>query len=1008
MPAHKLCRSIFAAVVITALLFGVKIADAQTGNAVVTGIVTDASGSVVAGAIVTLTNSASGDALTNTTGTDGRYTFPTVAPGTYTLTVRAATFSVKAVAGIQLILDQHLTESVVLQPGSQTTTVSVTAETSAVDTTAYDVGGVIQQTQIDTLPIQNRQYLNLGALIPGTTQGANRTFYNNLQSGSGLYFYASGFYLDGVTNQQTEEGDPRQNIPMGAVAEFKTYTSSYPIELGWAMGGFTTVVTKSGTNKIHGEAFEYYRNTAMTALNQFQQATAAAEHTGNPPYKRNQFGGDMGGPILKNRMHYYGAYDGTELTSSYTMFVAGAAAADFTAPGLLGTFPAPGHDRLATARWDYDLTARQQLFFRWAQEWNLVTRNGCGPTTTIGCYDGQIPRYAYVGGHTWEPNTHMVNEARFQYAYISYELGPWDTPIPTKPGDLTNPTYTTNVGVGYSFPDFGYGHTYAAVGVETRWEFNDTLTIEHGTHQLKLGTDLSYVPYIDASASILNGEWIFSQDEVFNPANPNTLTSPHEFTQAAVPLLYYLPSMQQAYFIGDSWKAKTNLTFDYGLRWERQTGSPFLDTYTPNPAKPKIPFEGNPHARGDKRNFGPRLGFTYDPFKKGMDVIRGGAGIYYNFIETELSEAEKLNFVACPITLVNGSPAGYVLPYPSPAQYNGQSVTSFCSTAPPTVVILSPNLRNAYQYQYSLGYSRRISQNLSISADGLYSRGLRDYKIYDLNYPTLNGVPGIGGTRPYSTFTQIQQHASTGASEYKGLYLKLEKRLANRYMYSLSYALSSGLDNNPHSAPVSYVNPQSDWGPAAIDQRHAVVGSFSYLAPWKILVGGIFTFRSSLPFSVTTTTATCANPGAGLVLPTACNGVVGGGVLPSSALNADGTAQYVPGTKRDQLERNINTAAINLYRSQITGTSASGLEPVGSVTSTNYMDFDLRVSKSLYHHDVMDVQVFGQAFNLFGRENYNAITTSPTSTSFGLATSAQTLQPASDVQIGEIGGKFIF
>jgi hypothetical protein len=335
-------------------------------------------------------------------------------------------------------------------------------------------------------------------------------------------------------------------------------------------------------------------------------------------------------------------------------------------------------------------------------------------------------------------------------------------------------------------------------------------------------------------------------------------------------------------------------------------------------------------------------------------------------------------------------------------------VTSFCSTAPPSVTILSPNLRNAYQYQYSLGYSRQLSQNLSMSADGLYSRGMRDYKVYDLNYPMLNGVPNISGARPDSAFTQISQHASTGASEYKGLYLKLERRLANRYMYSLSYALSSGLDNNPHSAPVSYANPQNDWGPAAIDQRHAVVGSFSYLAPWKILVGGIFTFRSSLPFSVTTTSATCAKPGTGQVLPTACNGLVGGGVLPPSALNADGTAQYVPGTTRDQLERNINIAAINTYRSEITGTSATGLPPAGSVTSTNYMDFDLRVSKSLFHHDAMDVQVFGQAFNLFGRENYNAITTSPTSTAFGLATSAQTLQPASDVQIGEIGGKFTF
>jgi hypothetical protein len=1018
MAAQNRLRSVLVVFIMTFSLFEVERVSAQTGNAAITGLVTDHSGSVIVGAKVVLANSNSGDALTVITGSDGRYTFPTVAPGSYSVTAAAPTFAEKVVTGIVLILDQHLPLDITLPPGSQMTTVSVVATQPVVDTSAYDVGGVVAQQQIDTLPIENRQYLNLGVLVPGTTQGANRTFYNNLQSGGGLYFYASGFYLDGVTNQQTEEGDPRQNIPMGAVAEFKTYTSSMPIDLGWAMGGFTTVVTKSGTNHIHGEAFEYYRDAAMTALNQFQQATAAAEHTGNPPYKRNQWGGDLGGPIMKDRMHYYGAYDGTESTSSFTMFVAGATAADYSAAGLLGTFPSPGHDRLITARWDYELKANQQIFARYAQEMNLVTRNGCGPTTTIGCYDGQIPRRAIVVGHTWEPNAHMVNDSRFQYAYISYELGPWNTPIPTKPTDLTSPSYTHNVGVGYSFPSFGYGHTYAAVGVETRWELNDTLTIVHGGHEIKVGGDVSYVPYVDASASNLNGEWIFAQDEVFDPSNPGTLTNPLEFLQNAVPLLYYLPSTQQAYFAGDTWKPRPNLTLNYGLRWERQTGSAFLDTYTPNPNKPAIPFEGNPHTRGDRRNFGPRLGFAYDPFGKGKDVIRAGTGIFYNFVETELSEAEKLNFVACSITLVNGSPTGYTLPYPNP--YNGQSPTSYCSTAPPSVTILSPQLRNPYQFQYSLGYSRQLGDDLSISADGLYARGMRDYKVADLNYPQLNGAPSIHGTRPYSTFTQISQHVSTGASEYKALYLKLEKRMSHRYMYTLSYALSSGLDNNPHAAPVSYNTPQNDWGPAAIDQRHAVVGSGSYMLPWKILVGGIFSFRSALPFSVTTTTAT---DGASLAKGVTST-PAGTGVLPAAMLNADGTAQYVPGTTRDQGNRGLSYAALNTYRSQLNTKNCPHLDAgnldcasgyplttdlgAASVASTNYLDFDLRVSKSVFHHEAMDLQVIGQAFNLFGRENYNAITTSPLVNAFGLATSASTLQPATDVQIGELAVKFTF
>jgi Carboxypeptidase regulatory-like domain len=954
MTVLKLRIGVF--IVVAVLLNGVMIF-AQSGQADVQGVVSDVSGSLVTDAEVVLVNSDSGDKRTVKTGQDGRYSFPTVAPGHYAITVTAATFSPKTISGLNIQLDNHINQAITLQVGSESQTVSVSGAVQAVDTTAYDVGGVISQAQIDTLPIQNRQYLNLALLIPGTSQDASRTFYNNVQTGGGEYFYANGFYLDGVTNQQTEEGDPRQNIPEGAVGEFKTYTASFPAELGWAMGGFTTVVTKSGTNKIHGEAFEYYRGQFMNADNQFTQQTELADHVGSPAYNRNQYGFDIGGPILKDKLHYYGAFERTQQTTSYTLFAPGNSAADFGA--VTGTFRTPGHDQMLTLRLDDDITSNQQLFVRYAQEWNLVSGNGCGGSTTIGCYDGQIPRHAIVVGHTWEPSARIVNEARFQYAYISYELGPYGTPVPTKPTDLINPAYTKNVSVAYQFLDFGYGANYAAVGVESRWEVNDSVSIEKGAHSLKVGFDASYVPYVDASASNLNGTFYFHNDQPFNPANTSNLTNPYQFTQSAVPLLYYLPSTQASYFAEDSWKARKNLTINLGLRYDRQYGAPFLDTYTPNTTtEPVIPGEGNPHDRGDRNNFGPRVGVSYDPSGKGRDVIRAGYGVYYNFIQTELSEAEKLNFVACPITIVSSTNN---VGYPNP--YGGQSVTSYCHTSRPNVTILSPGLSNPYEHQFSVGYSRALSSNLSISADGLYNHGLRDYKVYDLNYPNAAGV------RPDSALNQISQHASTGVSEYKALYIKLNKSLSNRYMYTASYALSSGLDNNPHAAPVGYANPQADFGPASIDRRHAIVLSGSVLLPWKILVGGIYTFRSAEPFSVL-----------------------------STATNSDGTTQYVPGTTRNQGNRGISYSAINTYR------AARGLNPVSaaSVASTKYQDFDLRISKSVFERESMKLEIIGQAFNLFGNENYTSITTAGNSASFGAPTAAGT------VQIGELAAKFTF
>ncbi len=1010
MTILKSRRGVFAAVATFLSLALVSGLQAQSGQADVQGIISDPSGSVIAGATVVLTNTDSGDKRTVKTGSDGRYTFPTIAPGHYSIMISATSFSPETISGLTIELDNHVNQNATLKIGSESTVVEVSGTVPAVDTTAYDVGGIVDQAQIDNLPIPNRQYLALALLTPGTTQDASRSFYSNVQSGGGTYFYANGFSWDGVSNQQTEEGDPRQNIPEDAVGEFKTYTAQMPADMGWAMGGFTALVTKSGTNRIHGDVFEYYRNQQMTADNQFTQASELANHTGSPLYSRNQFGGSIGGPIYKNKTHYFGAYERTQGTTSYTLFGSGAAAqADYAS--LLGTFATPNHDQLIVARIDHDLKSNQQIFFRLGLESQLATAQGCGNTNTTGCYDGQFPRRAYVAGHTWEPTAKIVNEARFQYAYISYELGPYGTTPPKKPTDLLDPNYSKNITLAYSFPSFSYGHNYAADGVESRWQVNDTLSLQRGAHSIKIGFDVSYVPYTDAVASNLNGTYTFLTDQPFDGTSattaalcptPTATSCPHSFTQSAVPLLYYLPSTQQSYFLEDSWKARQNLTISAGIRYDLQKGSPFLDTYTPNPAKPVIPYEGNPHSRGDYNNFGPRVGVSWDPFNKAKDVIRAGYGVFYNFIQTELSEAEKLNFVACSISIVGSQ---YVA-YPNP--YNGGTVSSFCgSTANTTVTILSPTLSNPYMHQFTLGYTRQLGTDLSVSLDGIYDRGLRDYKVYDRNL-------AVNGVRPDTQIGQIQQHDSTAATEYKGFYVKVSKRYSHRYMYTASYALSSAADNNPHAAPVDYNNQQNDWGPAGIDRRNVIVLSGSVMLPFKIMAGGIFSYRGREPFSVTTSTL---SPNVFPVNP-----------------NPNGTAQYVPGTKRDQGNRNINYAAINAYRADLdanvktysglsggsTGTPvaggtgcANGYAPgtgtclstnlsAASVVSNQYMDFDLKLSKVVFQHESMKLEVIGQAFNLFGTENYTGITTSPTLNTFGQPTGAGT------VQIGELAAKFTF
>ena len=1010
MTILKSRRGVFVALAVILSLCCVAGAYAQSGQADVQGIVTDPQGGVLVGAQVILTNTDSGDKRTVKTASDGRYTFPTIAPGHYSIMVSATSFSPATINGLTIELDNHVNQNVALKIGGANDVVQVTSDVPQVDTSSYDVGGVIRQEQINDLPIQNRQYLNLALLVPGTSQDTSRNFYNNVQAGSGTAFYTNGFYLDGVTNQQTEEGDPRQNIPEGAVAEFKVYTSSYPAQLGWAMGGFVTTVTKSGTNKIHGEAFEYYRDTAMSVPSSFTVAAGALQGTGNPTYNRNQFGFDMGGPIIKDKIHYYGAYESTLLTTSYTLFVPAALQSDYSS--ITGVFQEPNHDNLLTLRADADVSKNQQVFVRYAQEWNLVSGNGCGGTTTIGCYDGQIPRWAIVAGHTWEPTPRIVNEARFQYAFISYELGPWGTPPPKKPQDFSNPSYNS-VGVGYSFPSISWGHTYAADGVETRWELVDSVTIQKGAHTIKLGFDDSYVPYTDATAGS-PGNWTFTTDQPFNPtsaANLAGLVNARTFTQTVKPTLYFLDSTQQSYYVQDSWKAKPNLTINAGIRYDLQRGSAFLDTFTPPATNPVIPYEGNPHTRGDWNNWGPRIGVSWDPFNKDKDVFRAGYGVYYNFIETELQEAEKLNFYQCSISLATGTPPGYTLSYPNP--YGGQSVSSYCSTAAPTVTIIAPNFHNAYAHQFSLGYSRQLGRDLSVSVDGLYAHSLGQAKTFDrnipANYPTVTA-------RPYTTFKSINQRTSTGSAEYKAVYFKIDKRMSHRYMYSASYALTSQHDNI--AGPTNYYNLNEDWGPSSVDQRHAVVLSGSVMLPFKIQVGAINTFRSAEPFSTTTSVYTGA-----------------AGVFPVTAQpNINGTAQYVPGTTRGSGNRHYNYAALNTYRQNldtevstysgwsggttgvgtiIAGTMGCAVNSpgVGNCLSTNLNagmihssrinNFDIHVSRVMFQHESMKLELIGQAFDLFGVQTGGGAT-GATTAAWGVATSGSTRQ------IGELAAKFTF
>lgn len=936
-----LCRiCVFAFAV--SLLSGWTLA-AQSTLGDISGTVKDASGAAVPSAQISLVNVDTGIKAALSTSSEGAYRFQQVAPGSYRLDVAASGFSTTSVKDLRLNLDGHLTQDVTLAVGSAGEVVQVDGFSPQINTESNTVGGVVTQDEIDKLPVNTRQYLNLALLVPGTSQDASRSFYNNVQIGGGSGFYTNGFVVDGVSNVFAEMGEPRQNFPQGGVQEFKVNITQYPAEYGLSMGGLISVATKSGTNSYHGEVFELFRNKFINRPTPFQAT--------NPDFNRNQFGGDVGGYILKDRTHFYAAYERTQTTETYTVATGLAQYASSD-----GIFSKPSHDQMLTGRVDHKLTDKQSMFVRYAQEWNLLSYQGCGGRTVRNCYNGQIPRQSLVVGHTYTISPSLLNDFRFQYAYASYQLGPPNAPIPTDASNFSQQVLN-NLQTGYVFPGFSYGFGYGETGVERRYQLVDSVSFNHKAHTFKAGFDASYIPFQDGTASNYNGTWTFSTDQAFDPNNPATiaaLKNPTSYTQSIPFLSNSIPTTPLGIYGEDEWKVASRVTLNLGLRWERQFGS-FNEHLNYTPAQAAIPLINNNKARGDINNFAPRLGATWDVTGKGRDVVRAGYGIYYNNIQTLQNFSEARNLLSCTISIAAPS-------YPDP--FAGRTAAQFCTTNKPTVTFMSANFQNPYAQQFSAGYSKQLTNTLSFDVDGLYSHSVHDYRTQDLNYTPA-------APRPVTGWNILNVRAPIASSKYKALFVRVDKRFSHRYMFTVAYTLASTLDNNPQTTVTNPLNPSLDWGPGANDRRHSLVASGAYQLPFGLVASGIWTVRSSQPLS-------------------AYSGLV----------NFDSVSQYVAGTTRNQVNRNVDFGAINTYRAS---RNLTALDPA-NIQNSSYNSFDFRLLESVRLGERKRLEVYGQGFNLFGRVNYlnSSITTTVTSSTFGRASSANNLQQ------GELAARFIF
>jgi outer membrane receptor protein involved in Fe transport len=828
------------AILTSLLLAGALLVSAQGGNqGTIEGTVADQSGAVVPGAEITVTHVATGAVFQTTSKEDGLFTFPLLPVGIYDVAAKKQGFAALTAKGLKLTIGAKLSLHLDLKVSATAETVVVTAEAPVVETTRTQVSATVDEEAVANLPTNGRNFIDFVLLTPGV----NRDSRLGDLSFAGQRGTLNSLTVDGTDNNNTFFGQTLGRTGSGrapyqfsqdAVQEFQVNTNGYTAEFGRAGGAVINVVTKSGTNAFHGTAFEFFRDRALNAndpIYDLQRAAAVAAGRPlpiKPGYHFNQFGGNIGGPIVKNRAFFFFDYDGQRNNTGNPVLI--------TLPVPVDAFQTAAVNYLAQRSNTYNRTFNQDVYLakvdftinnsnhltgRYnAQRFKGQAQENSGTTSAFehtGASNVNTDTIGIQETAAFTPN--LLNIARFSYQRDN------------EPGLANSINPEANVRSG--------GQTLLFVGRNSfsprettihRQQYGDTLAWTRGHHTFKFGADVLRDSILNFFPGNFSGAYTFNSLENFGKSllgapvtdSGNSLIEAYPGPGTTGPTTH--PNLwQYAAFVQDDWKLTRSLTINLGLRYDVELAA------QPTVQNPTAFAQGLDTSKiaNDTNNLAPRVGFAWQPLpnKNKQFVVRGGYGLFYADTPSIMyGTADSNNGINVQTLTFNASlvpfnplPASYPNTTCGPPQASaGCPVPSGAALPAPTIFVFAKNYQQPYVEQYNLGVEYQLAQNLSVSVGYLGVHGVHIQRTRDINepateVPTNITVAGTGqvltfnrltGSRPFTGFGRIFEFESNANSSYNGLIFQVNKRFAHNFGLFGSYTWSHVIDDNPDATAV--------------------------------------------------------------------------------------------------------------------------------------------------------------------------------------------------------------